>query len=305
MAPNNDRPTVGTVARRSSTPPLVRLRHALLAAAPVRMLTSDEYASAHAIWEAASDQRARICQWLTATVPPLVADVGDRPPSVISVGVGDGAVDATLATALARDGRGLAYVGVEPHGPSLDRFAARLRAPDHPGLTVVPVKATFEEFVADSIAEAADVVCFVHSLYYVGDVGRALDAAIRVLRPGGSVVALIGPREPLNHLAALITDRSDRPQWFAEDVLTALRRRGLPARTHRIEARVDLSAYWRDPRGRGGQLLDFLIQARSADLDTAVADSIRDYLRTIAPPAAPDTLPHPVAAIVVGPILSP
>jgi hypothetical protein len=114
------------VPARLSADGLARLRTVVAGGPPLPALGPVRYAETHAVWEAASDQRARLRDWLIAELPPLVDHVQDRPVAVLGVGVGDGSVDGPLAAALSVGGRRVHYVGVEPHPPSAGAFASRL-----------------------------------------------------------------------------------------------------------------------------------------------------------------------------------
>lgn len=262
----------------------------------VRGLTPERYTTTHAAYEAASDQRGKLRAWLVDEIPPLVAHVTERPVSVLGIGVGDGSVDAALAARLASDERPVEYHGVEPHRPSLDRFHARLRGLGRPRLCVTASTSDFRTLVDDG---SFDVVHFVHSLYYVTDVGDAIDQALRLLRPGGSLVALTSPREPLSVLASLLAPQTSHPQWFAETVAAELAARDLPTVTTTIDGRLELTAVRSDPDGLGEQVLDFLIQARSADLAPEVRARVDGHLDDIALPGEPWIVPHPLTAMVV------
>jgi SAM-dependent methyltransferase len=262
----------------------------------VRGLSPDRYATTHAAYEAASDQRGKVHAWLGDEVPKLVTHVTDRPVAVLGVGVGDGSVDGPLAARLAADERAVTYHGVEPHRPSLERFRARLRGLGRPGLHVTTSTSDFGAFTDGG---TFDVVHFVHSLYYVRNVGDAIDQALALLRPGGSLVALTSPREPLSVLASLLAPQTAHPQWFAETVGVELAARDLPTVTATIDGRLDLSALRRDPQGLGEQVLDFLIQARSIDLAPDVRALVDAHLDDIALAGEPSIVPHPLTAVVV------
>jgi SAM-dependent methyltransferase len=262
----------------------------------VRGLSPDRYATTHAAYEAASDQRGKVRAWLVDEVPKLVTHVMDRPVAVLGVGVGDGAVDAPLAARLAVDERAVTYHGVEPHRPSLERFRARLRGLGCPRLHITT---SMSDFGAYADAGTFDVVHFVHSLYYVPDVGDAIDRALALLRPGGSLIALTSPREPLSVLASLLAPQTAHPQWFAETVGADLAARDLPTVTTTIDGRLDLSALRRDPHGIGEQVLDFLIQARSIDLAPEVRALVDAHLDDIALTDGSGIVPHPLTAVVV------
>ncbi len=262
----------------------------------VRPLDPIRYAQTHAIFEAASDQRARIRDWLIATLPPRFAEIADRPLRVLGVGVGDGSIDAPLAAALAADERPVSYEGVEPHDASAARFLQALESLALPGLKAAASVSSFADFEGGG---DRDLVHFIHSLYYVGDLGAALDHALRLLRPGGWLVALVSPRPPLSEVAAALAERGGCPQWYAESLDAQLASRGLSATRVTIDATLDISAIYADPHGIGEQLFDFLAQVRTRELSAATRDAILAYLGEIAAPDHPTRVPHPVTAVMI------
>lgn len=263
---------------------------------PLPALTPTRYAETHAVWEAASDQRARLRDWLIAELPPLVEHVQDRPVTVLGVGVGDGSVDGPLAEALSAGGRRVHYVGVEPHPPSAGAFASRLANLGLPGLTITT---QVTDFATAGRTGPVDLVHFVHSLYYVADVGAALDRALDRLDPGGVLVALTAPLQPLCGLTELLAPRTGHRQWFAEDVTAALAGRGRTVRAAVIEGRLDLSPLESDPGGVGEQLLDFLTQARTASMPAPARRLVLDHLAGIRLPGPGWQVPHPLHVAVV------
>ena len=262
----------------------------------MRPLDPLRYAQTHAIFEAASDQRAKIRDWLVETLPPRFAEIVDRPLRVLGVGVGDGSIDAPLAAALAADGRAVHYEGVEPHDASAARFIAKLESLARPGLRASASVCTFADFEG---AGDRDLILFIHSLYYVDELGAALDHALRLLRPGGRLVALMSPRPPLSEVAATLAEHGGFPQWYAESLEAQLTSRGLAAERVMIGATLDMGAIYADPEGIGEQLFDFLAQVRTRELSAATRDAILAYLDDIADPDHPTHLPHPVAAVML------
>jgi SAM-dependent methyltransferase len=216
---------------------------------------------------------------------------GCDPVRVIGVGVGDGSVDAPLAAALAAGGRRVRYTGVEPHPPSAAAFAARLTALDARTLTPSVVIGDFADHDA---GHPADLVHFVHSLYYVADLSAALDHALSMVRPGGLLLAAVAPLQPLCALTELLCPWAGLTPWFAEDVRADLEMRGLSTHTVTLVGDLDARDALSDPLGSGEAVLDFLIGARSRALAPDARERLLDYLREISRPGRPGVLPHPV-----------
>ena len=269
--------------------PLDRLRAEVRRTPALPTLTGERYAITHAAYEAASDQRALLQEWVARELPPLLVD--RDPVRVVGVGVGDGSVDAVLAAALAADGRRVLYAGVEPHAPSAVGFAGRLAArPAPPHVPPVPIAC----FAAPPGGPHTAHVHFVHSLYYVDDLSAALDHALGMLGPGGLLVTATAPREPLCVLTELLSPWAGHRPWFAEDVQAELHVRGLDVRTETVVGHLDVRDVLADPLGRGEAVLDFLAGARTAAMGPDVREAVLDHLRDIALPGPAGVVPHPI-----------
>ncbi len=274
-----------------SARPLHRLRAEVTGSPSLPALTAERYARTHAAYEGASDQRLRLQEWVTRELPPLLA--GRDPVRVVGVGVGDGSVDAPLAGALAVGGRGVRYTGVEPHPPSALGFAARLAA--LPAAALVP-SVVIGDFADHDPGHPADLVHFLHSLYYVDDLAAALDHACAMVRPGGLLVAATAPLEPLCVLTELLCPWDRHRPWFAADVRAELDLRGLDVRVETIDARLDVTDVLADPLGRGEDVFDFLVGARTRAMSPLVRAEVLGYLAAIAPD--PTHVPHPLDVVV-------
>lgn len=266
-----------------------RLREEVRGTPPLPALTRERYAVTHAAYEAASDQRALLKEWLARELPPLLVD--RDPLRVVGVGVGDGNVDAVLAAALATNGRRVLYAGVEPHAASAIGFAGRLAALAATALVPTVTIACFADHDAGT---STDLVHFVHSLYYVDDLSAALDHALGMLRPGGLLVAATAPREPLCVITELLSPWAGHGPWFAEDVRAELDVRGLEVRAESLVGHLDVRDVLADPLGRGEAVLDFLAGARTAAMDPDVREAVLGHLRTIALPGLSGVVPHPI-----------
>lgn len=280
-------PTLGSISS------LDRLRDRVRGTPALPALTGERYATTHAAYEAASDQRTLLKEWLAAELPPLLVD--RDPLRVVGVGVGDGSVDAVLAAALATDGRRVLYTGVEPDPASAVGFAARLAAL---ALTAFVPTVTISYFADHDGGTTADLVHFVHSLYYVEDLSAAVDHALGMIRPGGLLVAATAPLEPLCVLTELLSPWAGHRPWFAEDVQSAFDARGLDVRTEALVGRLDVRDVLADPCGRGEAVLDFLVGARTAGMDPGVRAALLAHLRDITLPGSPGFVPHPISLAI-------
>lgn len=270
------------------TVPLERLRRALADIPPLPGLSGEAYARTHAVYEAASDQRGLLREWLVRELPPLLAD--RHPVRVVGVGVGDGALDAPLAAALAASGRQVRYTGVEPHPASATAFLTRLTALGAGSL--VP-SVVVGDFARHDPGHPADLVHFVHSLYYVEDLRRSLDDALALVAPGGWLLAATAPREPLCVLTELLSPWHRSGPWFADDVRAALAGRGLDLRAATVAGRLDVSDVL---AGGGRDVLDFLVGADSTALSPDARSAVLDHLRDALVDAG--HVPHPIEVVL-------
>ena len=269
--------------------PLDRLRKLVRDQPALPALSDERYAQTHVQYETASNQRPLLQEWLVRELPPLLVD--RDPVRIVGVGVGDGSIDAPLAAALAADGRRVHYTGVEPHIPSAVTFAWRLNALNAPALTPTVVIGNFADH---DVGHLADLVHFVHSLYYVADLSAALDQGLSMVRPGGLMLAATAPLRPLCVLTELLSPWGGRQPWFADDVRAELNMRGLSVRAETLVGCLDLRDALTDPLGRGEAVLDFLVGARTAALRPAARKQLIDYLRDISLPGQPGLVPHPL-----------
>lgn len=247
-------------------------------------LAPDTYARGHAAFEALSDQRALIGRHLSARL----AGRGAGPVSLLSVGCGDGSLDAPQAAALAdvSPARPVRYVGVDPYEPSTAAFAAAMAALGRDNLTAEVHTATF---AAAPVGGAFDVVTFVHSMYYVPDVAATLRAAHDLLLPRGELLVLSAPRGALNLLVDVLAPPVDEHrQWFSDDIAAGVAAAGAtPEETVTLEGRLSLD-------GAGDEVLDFAVQAR---LTPELRPLVRAYLEAVSvacPTSGVLHVPHPV-----------
>jgi SAM-dependent methyltransferase len=185
---------------------------------------------------------------------------------------------------------------VEPHLASAVGFAARLS-----GLgagSLVP-SVVIGDFADHDPGHPVDLLHFVHSLYYVDDIGAALDHALAVLRPGGLLVTATAPVEPLCAITELLGPWSGHRPWFAHDVRAELDRRGLTVRGERLVGRLDVRDALADPLGRGAAVLDFLIGADTSGMPADVRGHLLARLASLTDAEHPGSVPHPLDIAVV------
>ena len=266
---------------------LDQLRMATASALPLNGLSPLVYASQHAAFEALSNQRGLIADWLVDRLSAWPADH----LSVLAVGCGDGALDATVVERLLAKGPdkcALRYVGVEPLVASARQFSERMAQVDSTRFSFDTVVAPFAE---SGLGETFDVVTFVHSMYYMPDIADAMRAARALLRPNGVAIVLSAPRGVLNLLVDLLAPAIEgHCQWFSNDVCDALNPIGLDVtRLSSIEAVVDLT-------GASDDVLDFTVQA---ELTPRFRGLVRRYLDDTSLIAGRSVVLHPVDVYVV------
>ena len=271
------------MTRTAATTAFDDLADALRGRPPLEQLGPVEYAAGHALFESRSNQRANLTSWLVQHL----ADRAASPTRVLSIGCGDGSVDVAIAAALAGPGRRVDYVGIEPHAPSGGLFRDRLNAIESTRCTLLT-----DPFERASPEGHFDVVLAVHSLYYVEDLTATLRRACSLLAPGGELVILHAPREPLNTLVPMLCPGLRQP--FADDVAQCLHTVGRLPVISRIDNRLDLTETGRAATDRG--LLEFTVQAQ---LPSPLVTLVRAALAEHALPEAGLVLPHPVDALVV------
>ena len=259
-------------------------------APPLAALSRAAYARGHAAFEQRSTQRALIADWLVERL-----DRRTGPLSVLSVGCGDGDLDAAVARRLAAGRAGaLRYDGLDPHAASAGRFLAAVGGIDD-------VVSGARVARADSVpAEPAyDVVVAVHCLYYVADLEQVVRRLLGAVRPGGELLVLLAPVGPLNALAAhLAPSTGGHRQWWSQDLAGALTETGLHADRVELHGRLRLDDCLDadDPVGR--DVLDFTVQGV---LPAGLREPVLDHLIAVRLPGQGLTLSHPVDAWSVRP----
>lgn len=259
------------------------LRAGRRGAAALAGLEPGAYARGHAAFELLSDQRGLIAEHLAGRL----VGMGDGPISVLSVGCGDGSLDVRLAAGLMQQvpGRPVRYVGIDPWPGSAALFAAKMAALTAEELDADAYVASFDDVPVD---ETFDVVMFVHSMYYVADVGATLRGALDLLRPGGELWVAVAPSAALNALVGVLAPPLEgHRQWFSADVDKAFVDNGIALDdTVTLDAMVDLST-------ATDEVLDFAVQAR---LTPELHGPVRAYLDAVSVPGADGRprVPHPV-----------
>jgi SAM-dependent methyltransferase len=251
------------------------------------------YLRTQKIYEAHSDQRIRIAQWLGDRLPAL-------PPTrstvrVLSVGCGDGSLDVALAATLLARGHRVEYVGVDPSAAAGAIFTERVG--QLPGIEATVVPARLEE---TALPGRFDLVVAIHSLYYVDQPAAQMRRLIDAVHPGGSFVVMNAPLLGLNQLVeALAPDGGGTSLLYSDAVNDILVQLGYATRRHRIEAALDLSPCFGPQSEMGRDILQFLTHADLTGLSSGAYRALLDYLRALAFVPGGTFVPHPVDVFVV------
>ncbi|MEO0479785.1 MAG: methyltransferase domain-containing protein [Planctomycetota bacterium] len=262
----------------------------------LRPLEGQRFLESHAVFEARSNQRRRILAWFRDRIPSLVARRSSF--GALSVGCGAGPLDIPIAKWIAECTDKLVYAGVNPNGVECEEFAKAF-ANQRIGDAELEITATtFEEFDA---TRSFELVHFVHSLYYMDDAAEALERARRMVAPGGHLVVIHAPEEELNDLASRFYARLyGRQSLFAADVRDTLDRSGCKYEQARIEAEIDVTAFFNGDAEIGLALRDFILQVESDELPRQVQEVVERHLRSIASERDGRwAIPHPVEVFVV------
>ena len=256
-------------------------------------LSDVRYHETHERFEAASNQRALILDWLEDFADRNVFPQNRR-MHLLSVGCGGGVMDRRITRIFAEHVSGLSLVGVDPNPEHTRAF--RQQFADQ-GFDTDAFTGLFEDFESDV---AFDIIHFVHCLYYFEHIEPELDNAFRMLAPGGAMIVLQAPNKALNHLADRIWKKQfDQSAWYSDDVAAALERLNIDFRVHRIDAEVDVTECFRTGSRTGVDILDFIVQADTRQFSDALQSSLRDSLRSICRQQGRRLLcSHPVDAIV-------
>jgi SAM-dependent methyltransferase len=256
-------------------------------------LSDARYHATHERFEASSNQRALILDWLEDQADRMTFPA-DRPARLLSVGCGGGVMDRRITRVFSDHVGSLSLVGVDPN-PEHTRAFERQFASE--GFETEVFTGPFERFRTQ---REFDVIHFVHCLYYFEHIEPELRKAVDMLSPNGALVVLQAPNEALNHLADRVWKKQfDQAAWYSDDVAAALAGMGVDFRIHRIEAEVDVTECF-DPDSRAGiEILDFIVQADTRQFGGAFRRSLRESLRSISRRQGRRLLcAHPVDAIV-------
>ena len=257
-------------------------------------LSDKRYHVTHERFEATSNQRTLIIDWLAALAAKTSFPIG-RPTRILSVGCGGGVMDHNISDLFAAHAESLSLVGIDPNPRHTAAFEALLSSE---GFEVEVHTGIFEDYKPDT---GFDLIHFVHCLYYFEHIEPELRKAVEMLTPGGALVILQAPNEDLNHLA----DRAWKKQfnqsaWYSDDVLSVLKDLGLNATSVRLNAHVDVTECFEPDNIVGIDILDFIVQAETARFSAAFRASLRESLRSICTRRGNRLVAeHPVDAIMV------
>lgn len=256
-------------------------------------LSDRRYHATHETFEAASNQRALILEWLAALAKKQSLR-GRESAEMLSVGCGGGVMDLQVARAFAEHVNALALVGVDPNPEHTRAFERQLSGE---GFDVEAFTSGFEDFHS---GRKYDVIHFIHCLYYFEHIEPELRKAVEMLSDSGTLVVLQAPNEALNHLADRVWKKQfERSAWYSNDVIAVLESMDVDVRLKRLDAEVDVTDCFQSGSDTGREILDFIVQAETRKLSSAFQASLLESLRSICRRQGNRLLcRHPVDAIV-------
>ena len=258
----------------------------------VNALNNEDYARCLEVFEANSNQRLGLLNWLEANVLSKMAKSAN---SILSVGCGTGAFDEKILQYLSGRMEHVEYVGIEPNALEAGEFLKRMQALS-PDQIDADVSVLVEKFGDRSFGKDFDLIVFVQSIYYLGDRNGAIDAALKALRPGGVVIIAVAPDESLNTIANLIWQRQmGQKSWFSDDMRHHFDTRGISYSETRISANLNATACFSSESQDGKNIIDFIVQTRTDRLPETLQQNISEFLLSISEAEDGNTcLPHPV-----------
>ena len=258
----------------------------------VHALSNKDYAQCLEVFEANSDQRFRILDWLEENILTHMLKSSN---SILSVGCGAGAFDEHVLKYLNGRMEQVKYLGIEPNPLEATEFLKRMQA-QSVGQMAVDTSVLVEKFGERSLDAAFDLILFVHSIYYLDDRNEAIDAALSALKPGGVLIIVVAPDESLNVIANLIWQRQmGQKSFFSDDLRRHFDARGIDYSETRIAANLDATAGFNSTSQEGRDIIDFTVQTRMALLPEPLQNDISEFLLSTSKIEDGNTyLPHPV-----------
>jgi SAM-dependent methyltransferase len=258
----------------------------------VHALSDEDYAQCLEIFEANSDQRFEILNWLKKNV---LAQMSKGSNSILSIGCGTGAFDEQVLQNLIGRMEQIKYLGIEPNKLEAAEFMKRMQVKSVEN-TVVDSSVLVEKFGGRSFGKDFDLILLVQSIYYLDDRNDAIDAALDALSPGGVLIIVVAPDESLNVIANQIWQRQmGHKSFFSDDLRLHLDTLGVKYNETRISAKLNATNCFNAPSHEGRDIIDFTVQARTSLLPEPLQKDIFDFLLSISEVEAGNTyLPHPV-----------
>jgi SAM-dependent methyltransferase len=258
----------------------------------VYALTDEDYARSLEIFEASSDQRSEILNWLKINV---LSQMPKGSNSILSIGCGTGAFDEQILQNLIGRMKKIKYLGIEPNKLEAEEFEKRMQMSGTEN-TVVDSSVLVDKFGNRPFGKDFDLVLLVHSIYYLDDRNDAIDAALDALSPGGVLIIVVAPDESLNVIANQVWQRQmGHKSFFSDDLRLHFDNRGIEYSETRISAKLNVTNCFNAISHEGRDIIDFTVQARTGLLPEPLQKDIFKFLLSISEVEAGNTyLPHPV-----------
>lgn len=246
-------------------------------------LKGNVYTQTHRKFEAASPQRERLARSiLDSLCENYFPD--NRALKLLSVGCGDGALDALILSELSeRLGH---YTALDPNEDQINACRKRIE-------NLCPSAFLNEKMSANVEGAPFDFAYAVHVIYYTDSPENFIRNIQRSIKKTGVGLVAVAPKSPMNVIAEVFWKNQGTNALFADDVEMLFNTMGISSRRTHVSAEMPLDLFFGPNADQ--DIIDFTVQAETSNLSAKAKVALADTFRAAAIPGqAKEVLDHPV-----------